>query len=53
MKQLYLLAMGWAGEQEADGLTQEEIMRRVQIVTDYLDYVWKHKAEKAIKKQSL
>jgi hypothetical protein len=46
MKQLYTLAMGWASEQEAQGLSHEEITHRVDMVADYLDYVWKHKAGK-------
>jgi hypothetical protein len=45
LKQLYQLAYQWAFEKEPD-LPQEEITIRVSIITDYLDFVWKHKQQK-------
>ena len=46
MKKLYMLAMSWIAEKESQGLSYEEARRQVDIVTDYLDFVWKHTAGK-------
>ena len=46
MKKLYGLVYDWVVEEESHGLASEEAHRQVQIVTDYPDFVWKHKAGK-------
>jgi len=54
MKQLYILAMGWAVEKEGQNLSHQGIMHRVDvdIVADYLDYVWKNKEGEGSKIQA-
>jgi hypothetical protein len=44
LKQLYQLAYQWAFEKEPD--LPQEITIRVSGITDYLDFVWKHKQQK-------
>ncbi len=44
MKKLYGLAYDWISEKVSHGLSPEEAHRQVEIVTDYLDFVWNHKA---------
>jgi hypothetical protein len=48
MNKLYGLAYQWALAKEPD-LPHDEITTQVSIITDYLDFVWKHKMGKAIK----
>jgi hypothetical protein len=43
MKKLYMLAMSWIAEKEAQGLSREEAHRQVGMIADYLDFVWKHR----------
>ena len=47
MKKLYMLAMSWIAEKEAQGLSREEAHKQVGMIADYLDFVWKNKAGKA------
>jgi hypothetical protein len=46
MKKLYGLAYDWIVEQESQGLSHEEAHRRVEMIADYLDFVWRHKNQK-------
>jgi hypothetical protein len=48
MKKLYMLAMSWIAEKESQGLSREEAHKQVGMIADYLDYVWKNKARKAL-----
>jgi hypothetical protein len=51
MKTLYMLAYQWALDQEP-ALPHDEIESRVRVITDYLDFVWRHKPGKALSKLS-
>jgi hypothetical protein len=43
MKKLYGLAYAWIVEEDSQGPSHKEAHRQVAILTDELDFVWKHK----------
>jgi hypothetical protein len=45
MKTLYMLAYQWAVE-KAPSLPHDGITAQVNVITDYLDFVWKHEGSK-------
>jgi hypothetical protein len=49
MKTLYLLAYQWIVEHEKD-TSQPELEKQAQVITNYLDFVWKQKPRKTSKK---
>jgi hypothetical protein len=51
MKTRYMLAYQWALEKESDP-PRDEITARVSVITDYLDFVWKHKPGRLLRKPS-
>jgi hypothetical protein len=47
MKKLYGLAYTWIAEKESQGLSHEEAHRQVEMIADYLNFLWKNDGKKA------